>query len=52
MANPLKMTRFDLERRALLAEGCAGTVDLAQVREPQEPLCGECPSGRYLEDGR
>ncbi len=52
MANPLKITCFDPERLASSAEGCAATADLAQVREPQEPLGGKCRLGQYLEDGR
>jgi hypothetical protein len=52
MANPLKITCFDPERLASSAQGCTGTADLAQARELPEPLRGECPFARYLEEGR
>jgi hypothetical protein len=52
MPNPLRMTCFDVERHAMWAEACTRAANLAQVREPQEPLGSKCPLGRYLEEGR
>jgi hypothetical protein len=36
----------------MAAEVRPSTADLAQVYVLQEPSCGECRLGRYLEDGR